>query len=85
MVVVVVVVLVVAVMVVLVVVVVVVVVVAVVVVVLLLPVVLMVPLTAYNDSSLSRVVLSRTFTNENGRLDETRVSRRIFVFPRELC
>ena len=77
--------LVVAVMVVLVVVVVVVVVVAVVVVVLLLPVVLMVPLTAYNDSSLSRVVLSRTFTNENGRLDETRVSRRIFVFPRELC
>lgn len=85
MVVVVVVVLVVAVMVVLVVVVLVVVVVAVVVVVLLLPVVLMVPLTAYNDSSLSRVVLSRTFTNENGRLDETRVSRRIFVFPRELC
>lgn len=77
--------LVVAVMVVLVVVVLVVVVVAVVVVVLLLPVVLMVPLTAYNDSSLSRVVLSRTFTNENGRLDETRVSRRIFVFPRELC
>ena len=74
-----------AVMVVLVVVVLVVVVVAVVVVVLLLPVVLMVPLTAYNDSSLSRVVLSRTFTNENGRLDETRVSRRIFVFPRELC
>lgn len=77
--------LVVAVMVVLVVVVLVVVVVAVVVVVVLLPVVLMVPLTAYNDSSLSRVVLSRTFTNENGRLDETRVSRRIFVFPRELC
>lgn len=73
--------LVVAVMVVLVVVVLVVVVVAVVVVV----VVLLVPLTAYNDSSLSRVVLSRTFTNENGRLDETRVSRRIFVFPRELC